>query len=154
MQILFITSTRIGDAILSTGLLAFVAQKYPQAKVTIACGELVVDLFEGYPLLDQIIPLRKKPLHGHWIELWKQVVGTSWDLVIDLRDSMASRLLRAKQHRTMGMHIDKTLHKVAQNGAVMSLFRDAVPPPQLWFSDDQLRRAHAMIKPEKSPGSP
>ena len=38
--ILFITSTRIGDAVLSTGLLAYLIGRYPGAEFTVAAGPL------------------------------------------------------------------------------------------------------------------
>ena len=38
LRILFITSTRVGDAILSTGLLAHLIERHSDARVTIACG--------------------------------------------------------------------------------------------------------------------
>ena len=38
MRILFITATRIGDAVLSTGLLDHLAERYPHARITLACG--------------------------------------------------------------------------------------------------------------------
>jgi len=38
MRILFVTSTRIGDAVLSSGLLAHYIATYPRARITLACG--------------------------------------------------------------------------------------------------------------------
>ena len=38
MNILFITSSRIGDAVISCGILEALRLKYPQARFTIACG--------------------------------------------------------------------------------------------------------------------
>src|SRR5260221_14359887 len=38
MRILFITATRIGDAVLSTGLLAHLVERHPAARFTIAAG--------------------------------------------------------------------------------------------------------------------
>lgn len=147
MKILFITSSRIGDAVLSTGLLDHIAHTYPDAKVTIACGPLCTSLFEGYPLLDTIIPLKKGKRHKHWVKLWKQVIGTKWDMVIDLRDSAVSRLIRTKKRFVHSRHIDKGLHKVEQNAAVMGLA--APPAPKLWFTKDQNQKAASFI-PEKT----
>ena len=45
MRILFITSTRVGDAIRSTGLLSKLIADNPEAKITIACGPASVPLF-------------------------------------------------------------------------------------------------------------
>ena len=143
MNILFITASRIGDAVLSTGLLEFMTQKYPDAKVTIACGPLAVSLFEGYPNLEQIISLKKQRYNKHWIGLWQEVVGTRWDIVVDLRNSAVSRLLRAGGRHIFGNHIDKSLHKAEQNAAVMGL--SEVPALKLWFTAGQNKAAEALI---------
>ena len=52
MRILFITSTRIGDAILSTGLLNHLIVQQPNAKITIACGGAAATLFKEVPGLE------------------------------------------------------------------------------------------------------
>ena len=143
MKILFITSSRIGDAVLSSGLLNYIEQNHPAAKVTIACGPLAVSLFEGYPLLDQIIPLKKEKHNKHWIKLWRAVIGTRWDMVIDLRDSAVSRLIWAKQRFIFSSHINKAAHKAEQNAAVMKLTN--VPVPKLWFSEAQEEKASKLM---------
>ena len=143
MKILFITSSRIGDAVLSTGLLNYIAQNHPKAKVTIACGPLAVSLFEGYPQLAEIIPLKKEKHNKHWIKLWKRVAGQRWDMVIDLRNSVVSRLVFAKRRYIFGPHIDKAKHKAEQNADVMKL--GAVPSPRLWFSAEQSEKAQELI---------
>ena len=42
MRILFVTSTRIGDAVLSTGLLNHLLRAHPHAKVVVACGPAAI----------------------------------------------------------------------------------------------------------------
>lgn len=135
MKILFITATRIGDAILSTGLLDYIGERWPDASVTVACGKLCTSLFEGCPQVTRIIPMVKKPYNGHWISLWAEVIGTRWDMVVDLRDSAVSRLIPAKRRYIYGKHIDKTRHKAAQMAQVMGL--PDVPAPRLRFSAAQ-----------------
>ena len=49
MRILFITATRIGDAVLSTGLLAHLIEHHPEARITIACGPVAAPLFSAVP---------------------------------------------------------------------------------------------------------
>ncbi len=148
MKILFITSSRIGDAVLSTGILDYIANSYPNASVTVACGPLAVSLFEGAPMVDNIISLKKESYSRHWIRLWKQIVLTPWDIVIDLRNSAVSRLIIAKQRFVFGPHIDKKLHKVVQNACVIGQ-QSTMPLPRLWFSKAQLSKADDLIgKPE------
>ena len=45
MRILFITSNRIGDAVLSTGLLDHLIRTYPQAQFSVACGTVAAGVF-------------------------------------------------------------------------------------------------------------
>ncbi len=49
MKILFVTATRIGDAVLSTGLLRYLVERYPGAAFTIAAGPLAAPLFAEVP---------------------------------------------------------------------------------------------------------
>ena len=143
MNILFITSSRIGDAVLSTGLLDHIARTYPKAQVTIACGPLSAPLFEGYPNLARVIPLKKQKFNKHWIDLLRQVSGTRWEFVVDLRNSAVSRVLRAEKRYVFGPHIDDKLHKVEQNGRVMGL--SPPPAPKLWFTEKQLTKAAELV---------
>ena len=143
MKILFITASRIGDAVLSSGILAHIHSTYPDAKVTVACGPLAVSLFEGCPLVDTIIPLKKRPYNGHWIDLWRASIGIRWDWVIDLRNSAVSRLVFAHKRSIFGPHIDKSMHKVLQNAAVIQV--DPAPAPQLWFTQQQQDNAVALM---------
>ncbi|MCB1652104.1 MAG: glycosyltransferase family 9 protein [Alphaproteobacteria bacterium] len=150
MNILFITSSRIGDAVLSTGLLNHIQTRWPAAKVTIACGTLAVSLFDGYPLRARTIAMKKEKYNKHWIKLWRQVIATRWDMVIDLRDSAVSRLVWAGQRYIFSPRLnkDKKLHKAEQNAAVMGL--ENVPDPKLWFSAAQTEKAAHLI-PDGAP---
>lgn len=143
MKVLFITSTRLGDAILSTGLLDYISREYPQSQITIACGPLPSAIFRNVPGLERLIPLKKQKRAGHWIALWKIVAGTRWDIVVDLRNSPVSRTVFAKKRFIHGRHIDSRLHKVEQNALVMKL--SEVPAPRLWFSPEQKARACELI---------
>ena len=87
MRILFVTASRIGDAVLSTALLAHVIERHPGARLTIACGPAAAPLFEAAPGLERVIVLVKRRWGAHWLSLWAATVGTRWDLVVDLRAS-------------------------------------------------------------------
>ncbi len=148
MNVLFITSNRLGDAVLSTGLLDYIIQTHPDASITVACGHLPASLFEGVPSLNRVIAFKKQKHHKHWFDLWRQVIGTKWDIVVDLRDSAVSRLICAKQRHIFSKHIDKSQHKVQQIAAVMGL--EALPAPCVWVTDVQQKRAKELI-PERVP---
>lgn len=143
MKILFITSTRIGDAVLSMGILRHIENSYPDAQVTVACGPLVTTFFDGVPFVENVIALKKEKRNGHWIKLWKSVIGTKWDMVIDLRNSAVSRLIFAKERFIFGGHISKDQHKVEQVSEVLKL--ETPSAPKLWFTDAQMEHARSLI---------
>lgn len=143
MKILFITSTRLGDAVLSTGLLDYMLSQWPEGKVTVVCGPLPASIFEGFPNVENIIALKKEKHSKHWFKLWKQAIGTQWDMVVDLRNSAVSRLIFAKKRYIFGSRIDGLKHKVEQVAEVMDLIR--VPSPNLYFTPSQLAFAREMI---------
>lgn len=147
-KVLFITSTRLGDAVLSMGLLDHIVRTYPDAKLTIVCGGLPSTLFTGIPQLEKLIVLKKQKYKKHWFELWKQVVGTKWDIVVDLRNSVVSRLIPAKHRYIHGNHIDGKIHKAKQNAHVMKLAD--VPAPRLWLTEEQKKKAAELI-PDGTP---
>lgn len=143
MNILFITATRIGDAVLSTGLVDYMHREYPDGKVTVACGTLCASLFEGFPNVVRVIPMTKRPMHGHWADVWKQVAGTRWDIVVDLRNSAVSRLIWADKRYVFRRQVDRKAHKVVQAAQVMGL--TVVPAPTLHFTAEQLDFAKRMV---------
>ncbi len=132
-RVLFITSTRIGDAIINSGVLNHLVETRPDARFTIACGPLAASLFAAVPRLEQIIVMAKKPAGGHWFDLWRQTVGTEWDLVVDLRCSATAWLLRARERRIL-RQADKQVHKVIEAASVLGL-EDTPPDPGLWLSE-------------------
>lgn len=128
-KILFITATRIGDAVLSTGLLRHLLALDPAAQVTIACGAAPAPLFAAVPGLERIIVMKKRPRAGHWRDLWRATIGTRWAHIVDLRSSMTAHLLAAEQ-RSIFHGADTPTHKVRQYGSLFHL--DPPPSPRLW----------------------
>jgi len=147
MKILYITSTRLGDAVLSTGLLGYLVDQYPGARLTIACGPLPAPLFTQVPGLERLHVLKKQRYSRHWLELWRACAGQGWDLVVDLRNSVVSRLLRTRR-RVLQPASRPGRHRVEQIGLALGL--DPPPAPRLWLSPDDGARARGLI-PEGKP---
>lgn len=145
MKVLFITSNRIGDAVLSTGILDYLLTRSPAVRLTLVCGPLAAPLFSDIPQLERLIPLAKKRHSAHWLELWRQTAGTHWDLVVDLRHSLFSWLVRT--HRRAVFHpTDRPLRRVCQLAAMLKA--EPVPSPRLWLSDERRRTAQRLIPGE------
>ncbi|MEC9167275.1 MAG: glycosyltransferase family 9 protein, partial [Pseudomonadota bacterium] len=58
-RILFISATRLGDAVLGTGVLAQALARWPGARVTLVCGPAAAPLFAGLPDLETCLVLCK-----------------------------------------------------------------------------------------------
>ena len=137
--ILFITSTRIGDAVLSSGLIRKLAQEAPNARFTIVAGPLAAPLFEHVPGLDALIVMEKRKFGGHWWRLWNQVRRREWGLVVDLRGSMISTFLSRKR-RAMHRRGANDTHKVIEAARLLQV-QDDPPAPFLYL--DEATRARA-----------
>jgi ADP-heptose:LPS heptosyltransferase len=145
MRILFVTSNRIGDAVLTTGLLDHLIRAYPGTRITVACGPAVVEWFTHMPGRVRTIAFEKQRFGLHWLALWQQVVGTAWDLVVDIRASALSYVVltrrRAIQRKRPG-------HKIEQLAAILGL--DPPPLPVAWTGADD-RALAARLLPDGGP---
>lgn len=144
MRLLFITATRIGDAVLSTGILDHLVRAHPGIRVTVACGPAAAGLFLHVPGLEQVVAMKKRPLTLHWLELWRACVGRKWDIAVDLRGSAITGLLRADR-RTVRRGGRKGVHRVAELGALLGL--DPPPLPRVWTSQAEQDSARRRIPP-------
>jgi ADP-heptose:LPS heptosyltransferase len=144
MDILFVTATRIGDAVLSTGLLSYLVERHPGARLTIAAGPVAAPLFAAVPGLARLIAMPKQRFAGHWLRLLGQVAGQRWGLVVDLRGSALAWLLCAGARRVMAKG-DPGEHRVLQLARLFDL--DPPPAPRLWTAPPHERTADALLPP-------
>lgn len=142
MHILFITSTRLGDAVLSTGVLDELLRRYPQADFTIACGPVAAGLFAHMPRRVRTVEMVKRPHNRHWLELWRACRGRRWDICVDLRGSVVSYFLRVGRRYVMrgGRRPGR---RVAHIGGLLGL--DPPPLPVAWTSAAERAQAGHML---------
>ncbi|MDF1748404.1 MAG: glycosyltransferase family 9 protein [Alphaproteobacteria bacterium] len=146
MRLLFITSNRIGDAVLSTGLLSHLIDRDPGIRVTIAAGPASAPLFEAVPGLERIIVLNKSRFHAHWLRLWQAVGLRYWDVAVDLRRSALLGTLRAQEK----LRVPKPVHPIHRVDVLGSMVgrADNPPLPKLWWSPVHDEKAAALIGSE------
>ena len=101
MRILFVTSNRVGDAVLSTGLLSVLIARHPDARITVACGPDAAGLFQRMPGLDAIWATEKRPYNRHWLGLWARAARVQWDLVVDVRGSALAYLVPTRERAVL-----------------------------------------------------
>jgi ADP-heptose:LPS heptosyltransferase len=146
MQILFVTATRIGDAVLSTALIDHLLRAHPGARITVACGPAAAGVFARMPGLERLIVVAKQPWSLHWLRLWAQVALTRWDLVVDLRASALAWTLWARE-RAVGRGGRRPGHRLSHLAALFGL--EPPPLPVAWTAPEDAARAAALL-----PGAP
>lgn len=143
MRILFVTATRIGDAVLSTGLADHLLQAYPDARLTVACGPVAAGVFQRMPRREAILIVEKRRFDLHWLDLWQRTIGTVWDLVVDLRGSALAFLLRARGRAVMRGG-RRPGHRLLHIAGTLGL--DPAPLPVAWTNAAD-RAAAAVLLP-------
>jgi heptosyltransferase-3 len=144
MHILFITATRIGDAVLSTGLLSHLIDRYPRGRLTIAAGPVAAPLFDAVPQVERLVVVRKRRWASHWLLLYAAIAATRWDLVVDLRGSALAWIVRAGDRKVMAKG-DPQEHRVRQLGRLFDL--DPPPAPRLWTAPQHEHAAGTLAPP-------
>jgi ADP-heptose:LPS heptosyltransferase len=150
--ILFLTSTRIGDAVLSSGLLKRLHDEIPHARFTVAAGAPAAPLFRDTPRLDRVITVEKRKGGGHWVDLWGEVRGRRWGFVLDLRGSGLSHVLSAKKRAVFRRPPKDSpiVHKVVEAARLLKL-EDEPPAPYLFTSPDTEAQADALLGADPRP---
>jgi heptosyltransferase-3 len=140
MRILFVTSNRLGDAVLSTGLLDHLIRTHREARITVACGPTAEGVFARMPNRERTIVLDKRPYSLHWLPLWASAATTFWDLVVDIRASALGWMVPTRRRAVMRK---RPGHKTVQLAAVLGL--DPPPLPVAWTAPEDRARAAALL---------
>jgi ADP-heptose:LPS heptosyltransferase len=144
MRLLFITATRIGDAVLSTGLLGRQIDESPDTRVTVAVGRLSAPLYAAVPGLERILVIDKQPRNRHWLNLWRRTADRYWDIAVDLRGSAIAYTIPAGRRLVMGKR-RPGLHRVEELGALVAA--QTPPAPRLWLAESVRARAAGLLPP-------
>ena len=144
MRILFVTANRLGDAVLSTGLLDYLIRTYPAARITVACGPAAEGLFRRMPTLERIVVIAKQPFGRHWLPLWRMAATRRWDLVVDIRGSALSWLVPTRRRAVMRPGIGPKTRQLAR---VLRL--DPAPLPVVWFNAEDAACASHLLPADR-----
>ena len=135
MKILIIGHSRIGDTILSTGLINFIIEKHQDAQVTIVTSNISKDIFIDMPRLERLIIVDKQKYAKHWIKIWSSVKNIKWDLIIDFRSSFLSYFLEAKERKIFKGN--KVEYIVKQYSRFLKLDYEILP--KIWANFEKYR---------------
>ena len=103
MNLLFISSNRLGDSIINIQVLNKFIRQFPDIKVTIVSGALPMALYEDYSNISSRILLVKEKFSSHWISLYFKLRNHKYDHIIDFRSSPISYFLNAKNKNRFKM---------------------------------------------------
>jgi ADP-heptose:LPS heptosyltransferase len=150
--ILFITASRVGDAVLTSGLVRRLSEEIPHACFTVVADPLTAPLFRDVPNLDRLIALEKEAGSLHWFKLWRMARGRRWGVVVDMRGSALARFLNARRRAVKrplppGM---EPVHKVIEAARVLRL-EDDPPAPFLFTSNETEAAAEALLAGSHGP---
>ena len=130
--ILYIAEADASDAILSSGVLAYMVEAMPQASFTVVGSPKSAPLFADTPRLTKLLVLEKES-RLDWIKLWDQVRHTKWGLVVDMRGSTLVNKLKRGKRAVRGTDVPG-VHYV--DAAARALMLDEIPSPRLFTGDE------------------
>ncbi len=148
-NILLISSNRLGDCILSSGLHKFFKKKKENVKITLVCGETPSQLFAYCDNIDRLIVLKKKSFSFHWFILWSKIFFTKWFRVVDLRGSAITFFLYSHKNLRFKKKVNSKDHKVEEvtkSIAGKILAPTINLPNNLNFRDKNLRKIKLLKK--------
>ena len=99
-KVLVFSFSYIGDAVLSTAVIRPLRRRFADAQIAFLVGIRAAKLFTNDPQIDQVFVYDNRGSHTGWrgkFRLIKMLRREKFDLVIDLRDSVWSRLVGGKR---------------------------------------------------------
>lgn len=147
-QILFVTLSNIGDAVLTTPALEALHQCFPEASIDLVADPRSSLLFAHCPYRGRILHKNKKAGWRGVVGLIYQLRRTSYELVVDLRTDGLAYLLRAQKRLTKREAKPAGPHAVEHHMAVVAPLLPPtapIPPCRIWLQAEQVQFAKARL---------
>ena len=146
-RILLVTLSNIGDVILTTPVLAALAVKFPESRITVVCGPRAEAILRGSRFVRRLVVYDKQ---RNLREQWKflcELRREDYDLVVDLRNTAIPFLVRARRrspllrrHRKISMR-ERHLEVLE----MMKIFPSYIPAFD-FFSAEETARALSLLR--------
>jgi heptosyltransferase-3 len=136
-NILLITLSNIGDAIMTTPVMEALHRKYPQAVMDIVADARSCRLFEHCPYRGEIILKDKQSGWRGTAALVRKLRTRRYGLVVDLRTDGLALLLRAKRRLTRRGSKPPGYHAVERHFGVIGQRETLteIPAMRVWLTD-------------------
>jgi heptosyltransferase-3 len=149
--ILLITLSNIGDAVMTTAVMAALHKKHPLAIMDIVADARSCDLFSHCPYSGEIFLKDKQAGWRGLLRLVKQLRTQRYDLVVDLRTDGLTLLLRAGRRLTRQGSKAAGPHAVERHFGVIGPREgiNEIPPTCLWLAqhDQEFARQQLTVLP-------
>ncbi len=109
-NILVITLSNIGDAVLTAPVIDILLRDFPSAQLSVVAGAKAAPLFEGNPRISRIHVFDKQRNALTQAQWTLGLRAYRYDAVVDLRNSMIGYFLLAKWMTPPDLSVYKTLH--------------------------------------------
>lgn len=143
MSILFITSNPLGDAILSSGAIPWLARKFPGEKIVVVCSPVSAPLFGAMPEVEDVWPMSKRRRGGHWWQLWRRAACRRWRYILDLRGSAIAYCLPSRGRKVTPSPDSRLRHRILH--LTEALGETAALSPRLCLSAADFTDAEARL---------
>jgi ADP-heptose:LPS heptosyltransferase len=146
-NILLITLSNIGDAIMTTPVMTALHQKYPRAVIDLVTDARASEIFRHCPYKGRIFLKDKQAGWRGVLTLIRQLRATRYDLVVDLRTDGLTRLLRARRHLTRRGSQSTGPHAVQRHFGVIGAREEinGLPPTCVWLTQQEQEFAHRQL---------
>ena len=136
-RILVVTLSNIGDAIMTTPVLAAIHMKYPAAVIDLLCDVRSSALFAPCPYIGRMFRRDKKSGWAGYLQLIRELRKTRYDIVVDLRTDFLAYLLKAnRKFKKVSNASTLNIHSVQKHmAAIHPLVGDTQPKVELWVSE-------------------
>jgi ADP-heptose:LPS heptosyltransferase len=141
--ILFIAESRLGAAVLSSGLLKKLHDEVPASQFTVVGSPVTAQLFADVPRLQRLEVVQRRSPSGSWGGFFGGIRARRWSLVVDMPARQIAGSLRSKKkpiHHASGV----PAHRVIEAARLMRLTDDEAPDPYIFTSPTTEGRAAAM----------
>jgi len=134
-RVLFVTLSNIGDAVMTTPVLALLEAAYPTARIDIVAREKTAPLFAGHPKLGELIVKPRTHTLAERLAYVRRLRGRRYLAVVDLRSPFVPWLVRARRRHGKRRRDRADRHAVLDHVAVFArhLAPDAIPETRLWI---------------------
>ena len=147
-EILLLSLSNIGDAVLTTPVLETLHQLYPDATIDIVSDKRSSMIFEYCPFRGKIFHKNKQGLFRGGFSLVRELRQNHYDLIVDLRTDGLTLLLKGQTRLTKRQAVPYGPHAVEEHmGVIRKINTDSnIPLTKIWTTEDQIEFAKACIQ--------